>query len=157
MLTHDIATMTTEVDAHLAADLLIQGTYFNSATGKGCFIGCLAHSSKAATLTERFGIPLILVRVLENIFEALPFSEASAFFAAIPRAIGKDLIRVVWAFLASELRHLPKSATTDAGIVGMDLLADGKEWPAARAATYTAGAPRLRQRDLILNLMETAQ
>jgi hypothetical protein len=181
MLTINTDLLRTEVAAHIAADAVVQGNYWKD--GKGCFIGCLAHSSNAEKLGERFGLPLPLVRICENIFEALPPDEAKGFFAAIPNAVerdGKDLARVHWAFLASELRALPKvpdevQAGIDPVIAGMDLLAVGKEWPgaadAARAAANAAyaaanaayaaanaayAAALLRQRDTILALIAAA-
>jgi hypothetical protein len=147
MLTINTDLLRTEVAAHIAADAVVQGNYWED--GKGCFIGCLAHSANAEKLGERFGLPLPLVRICENIFESLPLDEAQAFFAAIPDAVGrdgKDLTRVHWAFLAFELRALPKvpddiHAVIDPVIAGMDLLAAGKEWPgAADAAVYAAAS-----------------
>ena len=38
MKTRNIELMTAEIDAHRAADLLVQGTYFDEDTGQGCFI-----------------------------------------------------------------------------------------------------------------------
>lgn len=188
MLTKNHAIMTAEVQAHIAADALVQGQYWkptdNAVGGKGCFIGCLAHSSDAAALADRFGLPLSLVRTCESIFEALPADDAQAFFAAIPAAVGrdgKDLSRVHWRFLAEELRALPEvsseiQAVIDLAIAGMDLLSDGKDWPgaadAARAAYAAADAAyaaraaaaadaytaaRLRQRDTILRLIAEAK
>ena len=148
MLTHNIADMTAKIDAHRAADLLVQGQYFNDDTGKGCFIGCLAHKNDATVLADEYGIPAELTRVLEGIFEALPKTEAADFFSAIPRAIGfdkKDLSLVVWQFLAEELRALPKQpdniqAVIDHVIAGMDLKASGQAWPRADAYAACAAA-----------------
>lgn len=146
MLTKNIQQMTAEIDQHRAADLLVQGTYFDEDTGRGCFIGCLAHGDDTVVIAERFGVPEPLTSLLESIFERLPFDEASEFFSAIPRAIGedgKDLTRVHWAFLADLLRHLPD---TDARhlvadvIAGMDLLAAGQDWPEAAKAAKAAQA-----------------
>ena len=95
--------------------------------------------------TENF---LAVSRIAESIFEGLPSDEAPAFFTAFSDAVernGKDLSRVVWQFLAAELRSLPPvtpevQAVIDPVIDGMDLLSEGEEWPeedasaAARAA-----------------------
>lgn len=146
MLTTNIAEMTAKIDAHRAADLLVQGTYFDDDTGKGCFIGCLAHGNRPSLIADTYGIPEMLTRVLESIFERLGAADAAEFFTAIPRAIGKDgkdLSRVVWAFLASELRALPPTKEIEAVIAGMDLKAAGLNWPdAARAADAAARAAR---------------
>ena len=88
------------------------------------------------------------MRIAENIFESLPDEEGKAFFAALPDAVGgdgKDLTRVHWAFLASELRLLPQHECIDTVIAGMDLLVAGGEWSidaadAACAATRVSHA-----------------
>jgi hypothetical protein len=146
ILTINHAKMASEVAKHIAADAVVQGEYWNGT--HGCFIGCLAHSSDASLLEREYGLPEPLVRICENIFEGLAPDEAKAFFAAIPDAVGrdgKDLSRVHWAFLASELRALPKvlddiQAVIDPVIAGMDLLAAGGKWSAdaARAAASAA-------------------
>ena len=152
MLTKNHETLAIEVKRHVDADAVLQGTYWDGS--RGCFIGCLAHSEDAAALGEMYGLPLPLVRICESIFEGLPADEAKAFFASIPQAVGrdgKDLTRVHWSFLASELRALPPvddntQRVIDHVIAGMDLLASGGEWSrdaaaeAAHAAAYAADA-----------------
>jgi hypothetical protein len=149
MLTQNHAELTLEVAKHLEADALIKGAYWRR--GKGCFIGCLTHSDNPKTAVDRFGLPQPLLRIAEDIFEALPEDEGKAFFAALPDAVerdGKDLSRVHWQFLAAELRALPKvngdvQAVIDPVIEGMDLLSKGQEWQealayAVHAAHYAA-------------------
>ena len=158
MLTKNFETLKTEVSWHIAADAVIAGDYWNEADnavgGQGCFIGCLAHSDRAEDVVSRFGLPMPLVRLCENIFESLPPDEGKAFFASLPEAVGsdgKDLSMVHWAFLALELRALPSvkpciQAAIDPVIAGMDLLSGGNPWPnadyyaahAAYAASYAA-------------------
>lgn len=154
MLTKNIAQMRAEIARHIKADAVVQGQYWlialNETGGRGCFIGCLAHSSNEARLAELYGIPEPVTRICEQIFEAVPEEEAPVFFREIGDAIavdGKDLSRVVWQFLGETLRRLPEQkpeiqAVIDPVIVGMDLLADGKEWPdaAAYAAARAAAA-----------------
>jgi len=53
MLTINTEILRAEVASHIANDAVVQGQYWNE--GKGCFIGCLAHSSDAEKLGERFG------------------------------------------------------------------------------------------------------
>lgn len=145
MTTRNIETLRKEVAAHIEADALVRGQYWSD--GKGCFIGCLTHSADPTPAVERFGLTEPLLRIAESIFEALPDDEGRAFFAALPDAVerdGKDLSRVHWAFLASELRALPSvpqevQAVIDPVIAGMDLLASGGEWPMADACS-AAGA-----------------
>ena len=140
ILTRNHATLALEVKAHIDADSLERGKYWNGS--KGCFIGCLTHSSDPKPAFERFGLPEPLMRIAEEIFEGLPDNEGRAFFAALPDAVGcdgKDLSRVHWAFLATELRTLPQLDLVDTVISGMDLLAAGKEWSVDTAySAYTA-------------------
>ena len=151
ILTKNFADMKAQVEAHVKADQVIQGNYWDG--NRGCFIGCLAHSSDPMEAVRKYGLTEPILRIAENIFEALPAAEAKAFFAALPDAVGcdgKDLSRVHWRFLAAELRALPKQptriqATIDPVIAGMDLMAEGKEWvdaadavDAADRATYEA-------------------
>lgn len=174
MLTKNFQRLEAEVTAHVNADRVAQGSY------KTCFIGCLANGHDDPEFIENgYGIPFMVTRIAESIFEGLPADKAPSFFAAIPQAIGsdgKDLALVGWKFLAEELRSLPLTsddiqACIDPVIDGIDLLAGGKEWPDAAAASATAtwsatatraaawadaAASRLRQRDTLLRLIKEA-
>ena len=167
VLTRNHATLALEVKAHIDADALERGEYWDGS--KGCFIGCLTHSSDPKPAFERFGLPELLMLIAENIFDDLPDNEGRAFFAALPDAVGcdgKDLSRVPWAFLASELRTLPQQDVVDTVISGMDLLAAGEEWSAcddrdaafdyAAYAVFLARDDRIRQRDTLLRLISEA-
>ena len=150
-LTKNTEILRAEVAAHIKADALVRGSYWkpskNAVGGQGCFISCLTHSSDPTPASTQFGLPVAVLRIAENIFEALPDHEGKAFFAALPDAVGRDgrdLSRVVWAFLAAELRALPQTtdaaqAVIDPVIDGMDLIFSGQQWPdAASCATYAA-------------------
>ena len=150
-LTKNTEILRAEVAAHIKADALVRGSYWkpskNAVGGQGCFISCLTHSSDPTPASTRFGLPVAVLRIAENIFEALPDHEGKAFFAALPDAVGRDgrdLSRVVWAFLAAELRALPQTtdaaqAVIDPVIDGMDLIFSGQQWPdAASCAAYAA-------------------
>jgi len=151
-LTKNTEILRAEVAAHIKADALVRGTYWkpseNAVGGQGCFISCLTHSNDPTPAFERFGLPVAVLRIAENIFEALPAAEGMAFFAALPDAVGrdgKDLSRVHWGFLAAELRAMPQApdaaqAAIDPVIQGMDLLFSGQQWPEASAA-YAAARP----------------
>ena len=133
-LTKNTAKLREEVAAHVAADSIIQGIYWDEKASKGCFIGCFAKGDNPVINETTYGLPVMLQRIAENIFEALPAVEAKAFFAALPDAVacdGKDLTKVGWQFLAAELRNLPEQpakiqAVIDPVIAGMDLLASGQ-------------------------------
>jgi len=151
-LTKNTEILRAEVAAHIAADALVRGSYWkpseNAVGGQGCFISCLTHSSDPTPAFERFGLPVAVLRIAENIYEDLPDDEGTAFFAALPDAVGrdgKDLSRVHWGFLAAELRAMPQTtdaaqAVIDPVIDGMDLLFSGQQWTAARAAKAAAYA-----------------
>lgn len=149
ILTKNTDQLRHEVAEHVAQDQVVHGCYWDEPSLKGCFIGCLSHSPDPRIAELRFGIPVLVLRIAENIFERLPAAPARQFFAALPEAVacdGKDLSRVVWSFLAADLRALPPQTgtaqqTVDQVIAGMDLLANGQPWPALEttfAAYYTA-------------------
>jgi hypothetical protein len=146
ILTKNTDKLRQEVAAHVAADAIVQGVYWDVVRKQGCFFGCLAKSDDPTINEATYGLPVMVQRIAENIFEALPADEAKAFFAALPDAVacdGKDLTKVGWQFLAAELRSLPEQpaeiqAVIDPVIAGMDLLASGQEWPAAADAADAA-------------------
>lgn len=145
MLTKNFNLLRQRVKEHIASDSLIQKEYWNSFSHKGCFIGCLAHSEYPEDNEETYGLPVEVQRLAESIFEKLPLTDAKAFFAAFPDAVecdGKDLSKVHWRFMASELRSIPPQTAKIQGYVdrviwGMDLLASGKEWVAAEFTDFT--------------------
>ena len=147
MLTKNTDQLRQQVAAHVAADSIAQGIYWDEGSKRGCFIGCLAHSNDPEINEQTYGLPVLVQRIAESIFEALPDDEAKAFFAALPDAVGcdgKDLSKVGWQFLAAELRALPAQTAEiqvviDPVIAGMDLLASGQEW-----ADAAAGAAAVR-------------
>ena len=170
MLTKNFPRLKSEVERHIAADKVAQGSY------KTCFIGCLANQrDNPEYIEDTYGIPAMVTRIAESIFEGLPPDEAPAFFSLLPAAVGcdgKDLSRVPWQFLSSELRSLPKmmdsiQAVISPVIAGMDLLIQGLEWSEAQEAARAADAAyaayatsaadsRRRQRDLLLKLIKEA-
>ncbi len=141
MLTKNTDQLRQQVAAHVAADSIAQRFYWDERSKRGCFIGCLAHSDDPGINEQTYGLPVMVQRIAESIFEALPEDEAKAFFAALPDAVGcdgKDLSKVGWQFLAAELRALPAQTAEiqvviDPVIAGMDLLASGQEWAAGTA------------------------
>jgi len=177
MLTHNIEAFRLRIAEHAAADLFIGDEYYNRDTGQACFIGCHVQSNDPGKIADIYGIPVALTRIAENIFKAMPTTKdktdfAVAFGDAVGRD-GKDLSLVHWAFLAAELRAIPKTtdavqAVIDPVIEGVDLLASGQEWPAhvaraAYAAAYVVAADaaahaaaRLRQRNTLIALCNAA-
>ena len=184
LLTRNTDLLRQEVAAHVAADKVRQKVYWDTENQSGCFIGCLNHSSAPTRAEVEYGIPVMVQRIAESIFERLPAQEAVAFFAAFPNAVGcdgKDLSRVGWRFLAAELRTLSlqekgTQAAIDPVIAGIDRLASGMTWDAeaaqaaaqaARDAAWAAAQAAAqaaagafatrRQRNLLLRLIAEAE
>lgn len=55
------------VKAHAEADEIIHGTYWEK--GKGCAVGCTIHSEKHSAYETELGMPIILARLEDRIFE----------------------------------------------------------------------------------------
>lgn len=80
---------------HAAADEIIQGRYWEH--GKGCLVGCAIHDAppegRHAAFPRVYGIPEVVARLADRIFEGLTPTEAKelpvAFFEASPA--GADL------------------------------------------------------------------
>jgi hypothetical protein len=88
-----------QLEAHIAADQLVKGQYWEN--GKGCAIACTLHSSNHMEYETRFGIPVMLARLEDCIFEGLPNGTAKAWPIRFMSAIkpGHDLSLVGWKFL----------------------------------------------------------
>jgi hypothetical protein len=149
-----IATMR----AHREAETLVQGVYWED--GRGCAVGCITHkqSYEAWKHYEEWGIPRILARLEDAIFEALPTDEARAWPERFLGAIqpGADLSQVwdrfaVW-LLVDPTWGVLQFARTDAQRVAIQRVADLyarrlegttvalSDWEAARRAAYAAYA-----------------
>ncbi len=104
--------MLAAVDEHVKHDQVVQEGY---GTGlgeqfRGCFIGCTIHAldgdaagdfRDVERVFDAYGLPPILTRLCEQIFEGVPNIAAPAFFKAVPNALnlGADISLVVWKFL----------------------------------------------------------
>ena len=88
-----------QLRAHAKADEIIKGYYWKN--GKGCAVGCTIHSGEHSEYETRFGIPQMLARLEDRIFEGLPDSEAQKWPIQFMTAVtpGADLSRVGWQFL----------------------------------------------------------
>ena len=85
------AAVLEQLRAHAKADEIIKGRYWEG--GKGCAVGCSIHSGQHAEYEPRFGIPQVLARLEDCIFEGLSNKKAKAwpvrFMSAVPE--GADL------------------------------------------------------------------
>ena len=142
MLTKNFQTLQSEVAKHVAADQVIQGTYWDDKKQKGCFTRCLTYSNDASLLETKYGIPLMLTRIADNICEGLPSGKAVKFLKKFPKAVAcndKDLSLVGWKFLKFELEDLPhKTKKIQDVIEGISKLVRGEEWGRVEARTASA-------------------
>jgi hypothetical protein len=87
------------VAAHRKADELIHGVGW--ARGKGCAIGCTLEAYEHVRYETELGIPQMLARLEDCIFEGLPKDQAQywpeRFLSAI--TVGSDLSLIGWQFL----------------------------------------------------------
>ena len=98
------------VRAHREADEIIRGLYWEN--GKGCAVGCTVHSSSHAAYEPELGIPTILAKLEDNIFESLTNGRSKLWpeqFLSAPK-VGADL-SLVWPKFAIWLLTDPKFGT----------------------------------------------
>jgi hypothetical protein len=93
------AAILAQLERHRLADEIIKGHYWEN--GKGCAVGCTIHSGRHAEYEPRFGIPQMLARLEDFIFEGLANGEAKTWPERFMGAIrpGADLSLVGWTFL----------------------------------------------------------
>src|SRR6266446_9264114 len=86
------------VRAHAKADEIVKGFYWKD--GKGCAVGCSVHSDNHTAYETEMGIPQMLARLEDRIFEGSTNGWSKQwperFLEAIP--IGADLSKVGWKF-----------------------------------------------------------
>jgi hypothetical protein len=87
------------VRVHAAADEIIHGKYWEN--GKGCAVGCTIHSGTHSKYETELGVPQMLARLEDRLFEGMANGNSKEFpgrfLEAIP--VGADLSRVHWLFL----------------------------------------------------------
>ena len=93
------AAIMAQLQAHYGSDEIVKGQYWKN--GKGCAVGCTIHSGDHVEYEGRFGIPIMLARLEDCIFEGLPNGAAKEWPLWFMNAIepGADLSRVGWKFL----------------------------------------------------------
>ncbi|HZQ08652.1 MAG TPA: hypothetical protein VFD70_18870, partial [Anaerolineae bacterium] len=86
------------VRAHRAADQIIHGAYWQG--GKGCAVGCTIHGDDHSAYERELGIPRIIAKLEDRIFEGMSNSASlmfpERFLDAIP--VGADLSMVWYKF-----------------------------------------------------------
>ena len=138
---------TAQAWAHYRADKIVQGTYWEH--GKGCDTGCHLHTSDPMEWETQLGIPVIIGRVRDRIFEGLSKTEARDFVLTVSQIpVGADL-SMVWPrfahWLLSELAPCRPHVRAVAALYARWLAGDKPsqpEWASARsvAAAGAAGA-----------------
>jgi len=136
---------------HREADEIVKGRYWEN--GKGCAVGCTIHSGQHVKYETRFGIPQLLARLEDAIFEGLPNGSAKEWPERFMRAVrpGADLSRVGWQFLHWLLTDKSVNPGIDHDLVkdavkqcadAIALFAKGESaaWSAASAARSAASA-----------------
>ncbi|MBS4051912.1 MAG: hypothetical protein KGZ69_11995 [Methylomonas sp.] len=93
------AAILAQLQAHYDADEIVKGQYWED--GKGCAVGCTIHSGDHMEYEGRFGIPVMLARLEDCIFEGLPNHKAKKWPLRFMNAIepGAYLSRAGWKFL----------------------------------------------------------
>ena len=171
------------VRAHRAADEIIKGKYWKN--GKGCAIGCTIHSDSHAAYEKELGIPRILARLEDGIFENLPNGKAmvwpEAFLEATPVGVNLSLVWpkfAVWLlgdpkegvirFAKTERTKKSIRAIADAYQLVIEGKAESVDWRKLRAAAYAAAddaaaattaksKARVRQSEKLLELLSEAE
>jgi hypothetical protein len=143
-----------QVKAHRAADEIQHGFYWEN--GRGCAVGCTIHSADHGAYETELGIPRILARLEDQLFESMPKIDARTwperFLSAIK--VGADLSRVwpqfaIWLLVSDEygvLRHARSEASTEAILRVADFYTaqlegievDPADWQQARNAAADA-------------------
>jgi hypothetical protein len=143
-----------QLQAHYDADEIVQGKYWEN--GKGCAVGCILHDAEGNhhRFEEELGIPRVIARLMDRIFEGLTNGEAKIFPLEVMRAIpvNADLSNIWNKFALWMLSELLNFATyqpsKDAiqsviSLYERELKGDKvstEEWQTARRAAYAAAA-----------------
>jgi hypothetical protein len=87
------------VRAHAVADEIIHGKYWEN--GKGCAVGCTIHGERHMDYESELGIPVMLARLEDRLFEGQSNGKSKAFPERflVAAKVGADLSRVGWKFL----------------------------------------------------------
>jgi hypothetical protein len=136
-----------KIRLHKEAETLVQNTYRDE-LGRGCWINCLSgNGNDVDYLSEQYGIPELITRLIECFFEELPTDEARVFAVEAMEAIpvGVDLLNA-WApyahwLMGALLEANPKMLeNTKKAVQGVQELyvAGWPEKDAAKAASAAA-------------------
>ena len=87
------------VKSHRDADEIIKGQYWQE--GRGCAVGCTLHSKNHSAYEDELGIPMVLARLEDRIFEGMSNETAKDFPIRFLESIqvGADLSMVTYKFM----------------------------------------------------------
>src|SRR5579863_2961986 len=140
------------VRAHEKADEIIHGSYWDNS--KGCAVGCTIHGSSHAAYETELGVPIVIARLEDAIFEGSSNGWSKRFPGRLLEAIpvGADLSLVhahffVWLLTSDEIgleriagdREDVKKSLRDVAEIWRRR-AEGEDPDAARAAAAAARA-----------------
>ena len=146
-----------QLQGHYDSDEIVKGQYWRD--GRGCGVGCTIHSADHAEYESRFGVPQMLARLEDCIFEGLPNGTAKEWPLRFMGAVkpGSDLSLVGWKFLYWLLTDKTVNPGIDCelvrdavrqcadviaplakGMSGNDSAAESAAWSAASAACSAA-------------------
>ena len=139
--------------AHQAADEIEKGFYWTG--GRGCAVGCTIHGNNHKAYETELGIPQLLARLEDGIFENLPLQRAKLWPAEFLQAVnvGADLSGIwpkfaIWMLTDKEwgVIQFAKTELTKTAIQNIsdaydkyDLIKP-EEWHSLRRAAYAAAA-----------------
>jgi hypothetical protein len=151
--------------SHQKADEIVKGRYW--ADGKGCAVGCTLHSSDHMEYETRFGIPVMLARLEDTLFEGLPNARAQQWPVEFMSAIepGSDLSLVGWKFLHWLLTDenanpgildetVSNAIKQCAGVI--KVIADGGQVDVAAARSAERSAARSAERSAAMSAARSA-
>jgi len=144
------------IKAHALADEIVHGQYWQH--GKGCAVGCTIHGANHARYEKELGVPRVLARLEDRIFEGMGNGDSKEFPLRFLLAIepGADL-SLVWNQFAHWLlvdekdgvfQRAKTKKTKDAiqlvanlhGRAARGLLVERSEWVSAREVAAAAYA-----------------
>lgn len=154
------------VRAHAKADEIIKGQYWEN--GRGCAVGCTIHSGNHSAYETELGIPRLLAKLEDGIFEGLPIEQAKVWPEKFLKVIkpGVDLSQIGPKFLIWLLGDVIQFAKP-AGKIAIQAVIDlykrqlkgekitPTEWDTAAASRKTAReTARIKQAEKLLELLK---
>jgi hypothetical protein len=142
---------------HVEADTLVQGSYWNERSHKGCNIGCVLHSDDHSLFPERLGLPVWMAHLHDRMHEGLNLEDTRDFskvYSVIPVGISWDQLELIkyklLKYILVESRYCVKKYCDEYGKKATDTVValitraiagdmpTEEEWRAAASFAYAA-------------------